>query len=86
MEDVTIRHARNALVQAIHVLRHTPVEKLAKVYKELTGREMDNASMRIHADMYDQLYSMVIDELDQTHGPWQDPEEKYSDLSREGPA
>lgn len=84
MDKAEALRARNALFQAVYILRHTPVEKLGQAYEILTGSKLEDARMKIHAGIYEQLYSMIIDDINERYGQWQDSAETQTDSSQAG--
>lgn len=84
--ELSLQDARHAIVTAVQILRHTPVEKLADIYKSVHGHRIENARVAIHADMHAQMFELALKAIDELSKSEPDQQETCQDSCPEDSA
>lgn len=69
MDSIGIMDSRSALVRALHILRYTPEDRLADMYKAIYGYEIKKSSVKFHAAVGIRMFEVLLSDFDERYKP-----------------
>lgn len=85
-QNLSILDCRSAMVRALHVLRHTPQERMAQLFAAIYGYEMENACVKLHASVYEKMFEILLNDFDERYMPQLIQRQAELDSETEEPA